>query len=176
MTNAKQKAKQRATKNPITPSQVCSWDVVTIGCRNQTWELVPLAEGSSWGFMAGKSSTSCPPNECKDDEWLMNIEPPQQCSNTYASTSPQTAGHTQTNTGIRDLAQTLIFWESVNNIASRSIPNPHPPVGGKPYSRAVQNVSSKAIASSSPDCRSWNLKKDYLHKQFPNIFMKLQKA
>jgi len=50
--------------------------------------------------------------------------------------------------------QTLIFCESVNNIVNRSIPKPQPAVGGKPYSKAVQNVSSKAIASSSPDCRS----------------------
>jgi hypothetical protein len=47
--------------------------------------------------------------------------------------------------------QTLMFWESVSNIVRRSIPKPQPPVGGRPYSRAVQNVSSKAIASSSPD-------------------------
>lgn len=54
----------------------------------------------------------------------------------------------------RHEAQTLMFCESVNNIASLSMPIPQPPVGGNPYSRAVQNVSSKAIASSSPDCRS----------------------
>ena len=53
-----------------------------------------------------------------------------------------------------DMAQTFIFCESVNSIANRSMPSPHPPVGGNPYSRAIQNVSSKAIASSSPDCRS----------------------
>jgi len=52
------------------------------------------------------------------------------------------------------MAQTFIFCESVNSIANRSMPSPHPPVGGNPYSRAIQNVSSKAIASSSPDCRS----------------------
>ena len=39
-------------------------------------------------------------------------------------------------------------------LADQYIPNPQPPVGGNPYSRAVQKVSSKAIASSSPDCRS----------------------
>lgn len=61
---------------------------------------------------------------------------------------------------INDINETFIFWESVNNIARRSTPKPHPPVGAKPYSRAVQNVSSKAIASSSPDCRSW-----YHHQQ-----------
>lgn len=54
----------------------------------------------------------------------------------------------------RHEVQTLMFCESVNNIASLSMPIPQPPVGGNPYSRAVQNVSSKAIASSSPDCLS----------------------
>jgi hypothetical protein len=48
-----------------------------------------------------------------------------------------------------------MFCESVRSIAIRSIPIPQPPVGGKPYSRAVQNASSSAIASSSPDCRLW---------------------
>lgn len=52
-------------------------------------------------------------------------------------------------------SRTFMFCESVINIANRSIPIPQPPVGGNPYSRAVQNVSSRAIASSSPDCRSW---------------------
>lgn len=51
--------------------------------------------------------------------------------------------------------RTLMFCESVSNIVIRSIPSPQPPVGGKPYSRAVQNASSSAIASSSPDCRFW---------------------
>ncbi len=32
---------------------------------------------------------------------------------------------------------------------------PHPPVGGKPYSNAVQNVSSTACASSSPAALSF---------------------
>jgi len=50
--------------------------------------------------------------------------------------------------------ETFMFCESVNIMVRRSIPNPQPPVGGNPYSRAVQNVSSKAMASSSPDCRS----------------------
>ena len=47
---------------------------------------------------------------------------------------------------------TLIFCESVSNIARISIPKHQAPVGGNPYSGAVINVSSKAIASSSPDC------------------------
>ena len=48
----------------------------------------------------------------------------------------------------------LILFESVRNIVSLSIPMPHPPVGGKPYSRAVQKPSSINIASSSPDALS----------------------
>jgi hypothetical protein len=52
-------------------------------------------------------------------------------------------------------AQTFMFCESVSSIAMRSIPEPQPPVGGKPYSSAVQNASSRAIASSSPNCRFW---------------------
>lgn len=63
-----------------------------------------------------------------------------------------------------------MFCESVNNIESRSMPNPQPPVGGNPYSRAVQNVSSKAIASSSPDCRSWNPNHTSLRKKKDNSF------
>jgi hypothetical protein len=63
-----------------------------------------------------------------------------------------TLGHWDIHTGKRtEKTQTLMFWESVNNMVRRSIPKPQPPVGGRPYSRAVQNVSSKAIASSSPD-------------------------
>mmetsp|Transcript_29546 Transcript_29546/g.41192 ORF Transcript_29546/g.41192 Transcript_29546/m.41192 type:complete len:237 (-) Transcript_29546:173-883(-) len=38
----------------------------------------------------------------------------------------------------------------VSIITNRSIPRPHPAVGGRPYSRAVQNVSSSICASSSP--------------------------
>ena len=45
----------------------------------------------------------------------------------------------------------LMLFESVRNIVIRSIPMPHPPVGGKPYSSAVQYPSSINIASSSPD-------------------------
>jgi hypothetical protein len=61
----------------------------------------------------------------------------------------------------------LIFAESVKNMTRRSIPRPHPPVGGRPYSRlarqlisciqytktpahALINVSSTPWASSSP--------------------------
>lgn len=58
-----------------------------------------------------------------------------------------------------------MFCESVNNMASRSIPIPQPPVGGKPYSRAVQKVSSTAIASSSPDCRSCIQITNIIHKK-----------
>ena len=50
---------------------------------------------------------------------------------------------------------TLILAESVRNIVRRSIPMPHPPVGGKPYSRAVQKFSSTICASSSPASLSW---------------------
>lgn len=38
----------------------------------------------------------------------------------------------------------------MRNIVSLSIPIPHPPVGGSPYSRAVQKFSSTICASSSP--------------------------
>ena len=38
----------------------------------------------------------------------------------------------------------------VRNIVTRSIPIPQPAVGGRPYSRAVQNPSSTTCASSSP--------------------------
>lgn len=37
---------------------------------------------------------------------------------------------------------TLMFLESVNNIATLSIPIPQPAVGGKPYSSERQKVSS----------------------------------
>lgn len=53
-----------------------------------------------------------------------------------------THAHTQGEKGGEKHIRTLIFWESVNNIARRSIPIPQPPVGGNPNSRAVQNVSS----------------------------------
>lgn len=36
-----------------------------------------------------------------------------------------------------------------------SIPRPHPAVGGRPYSRAVQKFSSTNIASSSPAALSY---------------------
>merc|ERR1712142_594101 len=39
---------------------------------------------------------------------------------------------------------------SVRNMVSRSIPIPHPAVGGSPYSREVQKFSSTHCASSSP--------------------------
>jgi hypothetical protein len=38
---------------------------------------------------------------------------------------------------------------SVKNIVSLSIPIPHPPVGGRPYSKAVKKLSSISVASSS---------------------------
>jgi hypothetical protein len=38
----------------------------------------------------------------------------------------------------------LILFEFVRNIVRRSIPRPHPPVGGKPNSKAVQKFSSIA--------------------------------
>lgn len=37
---------------------------------------------------------------------------------------------------------TLMLMESVSIMVRRSMPIPNPPVGGSPYSRAVQNVSS----------------------------------
>ena len=49
-----------------------------------------------------------------------------------------------------------MLFESVKNIVSLSIPNPHPPVGGNPYSKAVQKFSSTYIASSSPASLSCN--------------------
>mmetsp|Transcript_11706 Transcript_11706/g.31544 ORF Transcript_11706/g.31544 Transcript_11706/m.31544 type:complete len:218 (-) Transcript_11706:1140-1793(-) len=48
----------------------------------------------------------------------------------------------------------LIALLSVRNMIRRSIPRPQPPVGGKPYSRAVQKSSSVTIASSSPPAAS----------------------
>lgn len=44
----------------------------------------------------------------------------------------------------------LMLFESVRNMVKRSIPMPKPPVGGRPYSNAVQKFSSTAWASSSP--------------------------
>ena len=44
---------------------------------------------------------------------------------------------------------------SVNNITSRSIPIPNPPVGGKPYSKASMKSSSTPCASSFPCSRSF---------------------
>lgn len=49
----------------------------------------------------------------------------------------------------------LILFELVKNIVKRSIPTPQPPVGGKPYSKAVQKFSSTAWASSSPAALSF---------------------
>ena len=45
---------------------------------------------------------------------------------------------------------TLMFAESVRNMAMRSMPMPQPPVGGSPHSRARQKSSSRTCASSSP--------------------------
>jgi len=39
---------------------------------------------------------------------------------------------------------------TVKNMTNRSIPMPQPPVGGRPYSRDWQKVSSMSWASSSP--------------------------
>ncbi|GIL98892.1 hypothetical protein Vretimale_4224 [Volvox reticuliferus] len=44
----------------------------------------------------------------------------------------------------------LILHVSVRSMVIRSTPKPQPPVGGKPYSNAVQKFSSMNIASSSP--------------------------
>ena len=44
----------------------------------------------------------------------------------------------------------LMDGELVNNITSRSIPMPKPPVGGIPCSNADKNSSSTPHASSSP--------------------------
>uniref|UniRef100_A0A2M4DCW7 Putative secreted protein n=1 Tax=Anopheles darlingi TaxID=43151 RepID=A0A2M4DCW7_ANODA len=44
----------------------------------------------------------------------------------------------------------LMLLQSVRNMVNRSIPIPQPPVGGSPYSRAVQKFSSTSWASSSP--------------------------
>lgn len=52
-------------------------------------------------------------------------------------------------------SHTLILAESVRNMVNLSIPIPHPPVGGKPYSRAVQKFSSIICASSSPASLSY---------------------
>ena len=49
-----------------------------------------------------------------------------------------------------DKVQTLMLFESVRNIVSLSTPRPHPAVGGRPNSRAVQKFSSTNMASSSP--------------------------
>ncbi len=50
--------------------------------------------------------------------------------------------------------ETLMFWESVSIMVSRSIPMPQPAVGGSLYSQAVQKVSSICIASSLPSSLS----------------------
>ena len=101
--------------------------------------------GSSWGFIAGKSKTSC----MHIHYWVRKF---QNCVLWRAFLAVET---TQKVDEKYKMLTTFIFCESVNSIANRSIPKPQPPVGGNPYSSAVQKVSSKAIASSSPDCRSW---------------------
>lgn len=53
---------------------------------------------------------------------------------------------------------TLMLLLSVNIIVKRSIPMPQPPVGGRPYSRAVQKFSSINWASSSPASLSYKKK------------------
>jgi hypothetical protein len=44
-----------------------------VGFRSQD-EKTPLAEGSSWGFIAGKRSTSCPQKASRNmsDRWKLN--------------------------------------------------------------------------------------------------------
>mmetsp|Transcript_40857 Transcript_40857/g.102874 ORF Transcript_40857/g.102874 Transcript_40857/m.102874 type:complete len:217 (-) Transcript_40857:1134-1784(-) len=44
----------------------------------------------------------------------------------------------------------LMLMLSVSSMVKRSMPMPHPPVGGRPYSSDTQNVSSMAWLSSSP--------------------------
>lgn len=44
---------------------------------------------------------------------------------------------------------------SVKNMVNLSMPIPQPPVGGKPYSNAVQKFSSTICASSSPAALSF---------------------
>mmetsp|Transcript_7365 Transcript_7365/g.25965 ORF Transcript_7365/g.25965 Transcript_7365/m.25965 type:complete len:276 (+) Transcript_7365:477-1304(+) len=44
----------------------------------------------------------------------------------------------------------LMLMLSVRSIVRRSMPRPQPPVGGRPYSSALTNVSSMTCASSSP--------------------------
>lgn len=46
----------------------------------------------------------------------------------------------------------MLSW-SARSIARRSMPMPHPPDGGKPYSRLLQKPSSTCMASSSPCMR-----------------------
>ena len=119
----------------------------------------------TWGFMAGKSTFSrwlilrfhgweennllLPNSICWEP--IENRECTHTCINETNANRHRPERERERE---REEKRTLMFCESVNNIVSRSIPNPQPPVGGNPYSRAVQKVSSKAIASSSPDCRS----------------------
>lgn len=44
----------------------------------------------------------------------------------------------------------LMLMVSVSSMVRRSMPIPQPPVGGRPYSRAVQKFSSTYMASTSP--------------------------
>ena len=104
-----------------------------------------LCGSYSWGFIAGNRRTSWVCIERIIYQSIISQWKPRMSRKHWTFIWNRTDGNTRT----------LMFWESVSNIVRRSIPKPQPPVGGRPYSRAVQNVSSRAIASSSPDWRSW---------------------
>jgi hypothetical protein len=60
---------------------------------------------------------------------------------------------------------------SSRNMASYlSMPMPQPPVGGSPYSRAVQKFSSRNMASSSPLALSFACCSNLKTKMIKNIY------
>ena len=54
-----------------------------------------------------------------------------------------------------------------------SIPIPQPPVGGKPYSRAVQKFSSRNMASSSPEAWREIMMSQDDHQDAPDLVLGL---
>ena len=119
---------------------------VATHCTLSYWAFVP----SSWsvlvvfissGLIAGKKRTSYRNPIAKHNNGHTISKPPEIIPLVYSLT--------------------FMFAESVKNMVSLSMPRPHPPVGGRPYSRAVQKFSSITWASSSPASLSsaccWNL-------------------
>lgn len=93
---------------------------------------------------------------CLQASWQERGVPPKVSTSVYMSDGvfikPDQTEVTNVSVAHQNIqaGTTLILLESVRNMVRRSIPMPHPAVGGRPYSSAVQKVSSMNMASSSP--------------------------